>query len=482
MQLSFYDFIGGNSETPDFNRSNKQTYNSLPGTITFIDLFAGIGGMRKGFEMACQNKSFDSNCVFTSEIKPSAVKILEQNNPNGEIYGDITQISANSIPDFDILLAGFPCQAFSTAGKRLGFLDTRGTLFFDVERILKDKSPFGFILENVEGLVTHDKENRKDEIGRTLTVILNSLQNLGYKVSWRVLNAKNFGVPQERKRVYIVGTKGRKPNLSGFTEKQSVLSNVLEKGLPSKKSRFIDLLLSHYPVETLFGRSIKDKRGGQNNIHSWDFELKGSVTADQRELLNLMMRERRKRKWAEDYGIDWMDGMPLTIDHIRTFYECDNLEQSLDDLVVKKYLKKEYPKRKIDGKRIQDCNLPIGYNIIAGKKSYEVSKILDPSEIAPTLVAMDMQHLFVVDNGGLRCLTLREGLRLFGFPDSFIFNIDADSGYDLLGNTVAVPVIESVSEKVIDEYMKEKSNETNASRSVRTTNYGRQNTGAARAD
>lgn len=144
-------------------------------TIKFVDLFAGIGGIRKGFELACKEKGFHTKCVFTSEIKPYAIKVLNQNHPNETVNGDITQIEAKDIPGFDFLLAGFPCQAFSTAGKRLGFEDTRGTLFFEVERILKEKQPYGFVLENVEGLVNHDREKVGDKIGRTLTTILEHL-------------------------------------------------------------------------------------------------------------------------------------------------------------------------------------------------------------------------------------------------------------------------------------------------------------------
>jgi len=481
MQTSLFDAI---EKSSDLSTSllTRRYHNQLPNTIKYIDLFAGIGGMRNGFVKACGNKGYGAECVFTSEIKPSAIKVLKQNHPNDEIYGDITQVDPQIIPDFDVLLAGFPCQAFSSAGKRLGFLDTRGTLFFDVERIIKEKKPFGFVLENVEGLVTHDRESSKNEVGRTLTIILESLHKLGYEVSWRILDAKHFGVPQERKRVYIVGTKREKPDISTFVEKRSILGDILEQGLPCKKSRFIDLLLSHYPVESLYGRAIKDKRGGANNIHSWDIELKGPVSAEQKDLLNSMMRERRKKKWADDYGIDWMDGMPLTVDHIRSFYDSDNLENLLEDLVTKKYLRKEYPKRKAGNKRVQDCNLPIGYNIVAGKKSFEVSKILDPNGVAPTLVAMDMQHLSVVDNDGLRSFSLREGLRLFGFPEDFKFDIENDLGYDLLGNTVVVPVITAVSESVIGEFIKEKANEVNPSRSVRPLSRGRQNTRVARTD
>lgn len=422
--------------------------------IKFIDLFAGIGGIRKGFELACSDAGYATKCVFTSEIKPYAVNVLKQNHPDEAIHGDITKVDEKDIPDFDFLLAGFPCQAFSAAGKRLGFLDTRGTLFFDVERILREKKPFGFVLENVEGLVNHDRENPKDKIGRTLSTILQHLEDLGYEVNWKVLNAKNFAVPQDRKRIYIIGTKNEKPSLDNFPAKHRKLKEILETGLPVSNSRFTQLLLSHFTVDELYGKSIKDKRGGDNNIHSWDIEYKGPVSPRQAELLSKMLKERRKKKWAEMYGIDWMDGMPLTIDYIRSFFDAPNLEEMLEDLVSKKYVVKEHPKKKVGNIRVQDTSLPIGYNIVAGKMSFEVSKVLDPNDIAPTLVAMDMQHLFVVDGNGLRTLSLREGLRLFGYPDDYKFDVKIEDGYDLLGNTVVVPVIKAVSTRVIELYQK----------------------------
>ncbi len=418
--------------------------------IRFIDLFAGIGGIRKGFEIACQKRGYGFECVFTSEIKPHAVEVLRQNHPDEAVYGDITAIKASDIPDFDFLLAGFPCQAFSSAGKRLGFDDTRGMLFFEVERILKEKKPYGFVLENVEGLVKHDRESSCDEIGRTLSTILQHLQNLGYKVSWKVLNAKYFGVPQERKRIYIVGSSDEFPDLSSFKRASKVLGEVLEKGLPTEHSRFIDNLLEHYSVEDLVGKAIKDKRGGENNIHSWDIELKGAVSEEQKKLLNSMLKERRKKKWADEYGIDWMDGMPLTLDQIRTFFDHPELEEMLGDLVKKGYLKYEHPKKKVGNHREQDTTLPKGYNIVAGKMSFEISKIMGDNDIAPTLVAMDMQRLYVADGSGVRTLTLKEGLRLFGYPDDYKLNVEKSLGYDLLGNTVAVPVISEVSERVLE--------------------------------
>ena len=426
-------------------------------TIKFIDLFAGIGGIRKGFELACEEIGYSPVCVFTSEIKPYAVDVLTQNHPAEPITGDITQVEARDIPPFDFLLAGFPCQAFSAAGKRLGFQDTRGTLFFDVERILAEHKPYGFVLENVEGLVNHDRDNPRDVMGRTLRTILEHLDALDYHVSWKVLNAKHFGVPQDRKRIYIVGTRKTAPNLENFPCNESVLADILEHGLPTSNSKFVNLLLSHYSVEALHGKAIKDKRGGDNNIHSWDIDYKGVTTQQEKDLLNCMMRERRKKKWAEEFGIDWMDGMPLTLDQIRTFFDVPNLEEMLEHLVQLKYVRKEHPKKKIGNKREQDTALPLGYNIVAGKMSFEVGKILDPQGIAPTLVAMDMHHLFVPDGDGIRRLSLREGLRLFGYPDDYKFDISIENGYDLLGNTVVVPVIKAVAGRVLDIYKEENS-------------------------
>ncbi len=431
------------------------------GKIKFIDLFAGIGGIRTGFEQACTFHGFETECVLTSEIKPHAVKVLMQNHPDEKVSGDVCSIKSGDIPNFDFLLAGFPCQAFSSAGKRYGFGDTRGTLFFEVERILRDKSPYGFILENVEGLINHDKINKDDKIGRTLSTILESLNQLGYEVEWRLLNSKEFGVPQERKRIYIVGTKKSKVSLDNFEYKSANIGEIIESGHPLEKGNLINLLTSKYSKEELYGKSLKDKRGGDNNIHSWDIELKGEVSEAQKILLNRLFKERRKKIWALEYGIDWMDGMPLTIDQIETFYTHKDLKNMLDDLVTKGYLKREHPKRKVSKTaengvttsfREQDTTLPLGYNIVAGKLSFEVSKILDPNGIAPTLVAMDMKKLFVVDGEGLRRLTHSEGLKLFGYPKDYKFDIDTDLGYDLLGNTVVVPVIREISKRVINIY------------------------------
>lgn len=420
-------------------------------TLRFIDLFAGIGGIRKGFELACDDAGIAHECVFTSEIKPYAVDVLKQNHPKDKITGDITKVAEEDIPDCDIVLAGFPCQAFSTAGKRRGFEDTRGTLFFDVARIIRAKQPMGFVLENVEGLVTHDRERRTDRIGRTLSTILKTLEELGYSVTWKVINAADMGVPQSRRRIYIVGTRnGRHVSLDGLPTSHVPVGDVLEHGLPLDNSEFVMSLLSHFTMDELVGKQIKDKRGGSGNIHSWDFGMKGDVTAEEKRLMDAILAKRRNKCWAEQYGIRWMDGMPLTTDMIRTFWNDDGtLQQMLDNLVMKGYLVLEHPKDLIDGRRQQVTSLPLGYNIVTGKLSFRVNQVLDPNGIAPTLVAMDMSHIYVPDGTGIRPMSLREGLRMFGYPDDFKFDVDTRHGYDLLGNTVVVPVIRAVSSRLL---------------------------------
>lgn len=419
--------------------------------ITFIDLFAGIGGIRLGLENACKEMNIKSKCVFTSEIKPHAREVLKQNYPAEIINGDITQIKSSAIPDFDILLGGFPCQAFSFAGKRNGFEDTRGTLFFEIARILKDKKPKAFLLENVEGLITHNKMDKNDKIGKTFQVMIEILENLGYKINYKVLNSADFGLAQERKRIYIVGSLKKEVNLNNFTINKKNISSILEHYKPNKENELVSKLLKHFDIRELAGKSIKDKRGGKNNIHSWDISLKGEISQDEKDLLNNILLQRRKKIWAIEYGIDWMDGMPLSLEQIKKFYNHPDLEKMLEKLVKMNYLKKEFPKKKVNNKRVYDETLPKGYNIVTGKLSFQISKILGENDIAPTLVATDMDKIFVIDKDTIRPFTLREGLRLFGYPDTYKLDVKYKDGIDLLGNTVAVPVVTAVSKRLLME-------------------------------
>ena len=195
--------------------------------ITFIDLFAGIGGIRIPFD------ELGYKCVFSSEWDKAAADTYEANF-NERPNGDITQIATEDIPHHDLLLAGFPCQSFSIMGKMQGFKDTRGTMFFEIARILEYHKPKAILLENVKQLTTHDK-------GRTFATIIKTLAELGYHVKWQVLNALDFGLPQKRERIIIVGFREKKAcELFNFLfpKRSYDLSNVLEDDDKVDKSLF----------------------------------------------------------------------------------------------------------------------------------------------------------------------------------------------------------------------------------------------------
>ena len=187
--------------------------------LTFMDFFSGIGGFKIGLERA------GFKCVGFCDNDENAVKLYRAFfKTDKELYfDDITKINTKDLPDFDIFCGGFPCQSFSIAGKRRGFEDTRGTMFFEVARILRDKRPRYFILENVKGLLNHDG-------GKTFQTILKILSDIGYQTQWQLLNSKFFGVPQNRERVYIVGCYGKEcagkifPIATGSSESDSKIN------------------------------------------------------------------------------------------------------------------------------------------------------------------------------------------------------------------------------------------------------------------
>lgn len=244
-----------------------------------IDLFAGIGGIRLGFQQA-----FGTNIqfVFSSEIDKYAQQTYCANF--GETpFGDITQIDEKEIPQHDILLAGFPCQAFSIAGLRKGFEDTRGTLFFDVARIAKNHKPKLIFLENVKGFKNHDK-------GKTLKVVKETLESLGYQVFYEVLNARNFGLPQNRERIYIVAFLKDKFNEINFDfgelkkiNIESCLGNILEKNIDEKYTISDKLWEGHKRRKAMheekgngFGYSIFDENSKYTSTMSARYYKDGS--------------------------------------------------------------------------------------------------------------------------------------------------------------------------------------------------------------
>ncbi len=226
--------------------------------MRIIDLFAGIGGMRLGFER------FGAKCVFSSEWDKSAQNMYEANFGERP-FGDINDINPNEIPDHDFLLAGFPCQPFSISGKQLGFLDTRGTLFFNIEAILSAKKPYGFLLENVKRLTTHNQ-------GKTLALILERLQKLGYTVYYKVLNTLDFGLPQKRERIYIVGF--REPILFNFPipdGKIIYLSELLE---PEK-----DIPQNYYVSEIIRKKRLAKVKPNAPYPSVWHENIGGNISA-----------------------------------------------------------------------------------------------------------------------------------------------------------------------------------------------------------
>jgi len=419
------------------------------GKLRYVDLFAGIGGFRIGFEQALHSLGLEGECVFSSEINPHAVSVYE-NNFGDAPHGDIRQIDA--LPEHEILLAGFPCQSFSYAGKRAGFGDTRGTLFFEIERLISGQrnKPRFLILENVRGFTTHDG-------GRTYATVLNCLERLGYSTKGVLLNSSDFGVPQNRVRVYIVATLEKDINFDirsnvGFSDshkaKQSNLQksffddaeqskatvkDILEHSVSSRyncSKTFIKQLktaLNGKPIETLHGMRLIDYRGG-NSLHSWDLGTKGICSQEEREFMTCLIQNRRKKHFGAH-----QDGKKLSLEQIKTFWTKPNLVEIIETLIDKGYLSKN------DGL----------YNPVAGNMSFEVFKFLDPNSISITLVSSDANRLGIVQNSIPRRITPRECARLQGFPDIYKIYSNDKWAYHQFGNTVTVPVIKAIAEEIL---------------------------------
>ena len=414
--------------------------------VRFIDLFAGTGGIRLAFEQALAEHGYSTECVKSAEIDPKACETYQLNfgvNP----YADVTTL--DEIPQFDALLAGFPCQAFSYAGKQLGFADTRGTLFFEVERILKKYKPSFCFLENVRGLTTHDK-------GKTFQTILAHLKELGYNVEYRLINASSMGVPQNRTRIYIVATlntvprltlenklgasdshsyKNQEPDLWNYQvdRKDQLVKDILEDNPDSLfdcSDWFCNALskIVNGNLSLLHGKRLIDTRHG-NSIHSWDLGRKGECSGKEITFMNMLVSNRRRH----DFGTH-QDGKALTLEQIKTFYFDEDIESVISSLLDKGYLKVDS-----SGK----------YNLVCGNMSFEVFKFLDPESISITLTSSDSNRLGIYHNGRIRRITPRECARLQGYPDSYILHPQNSFAYKQLGNAVCVPVIRQVISNVL---------------------------------
>lgn len=310
QQLSIFDV---NKEL-NMTYPNGQKIKTKWDSFSFIDLFAGIGGIRLGFE------SVGGHCVFSSEFDEDACKTYEANfgeHPSG----DITKIDAADIPDFDILLGGFPCQAFSIIGKKEGFAnETCGTLFFEIERILKEKRPPAFMLENVRNLVAHDK-------GNTFNVIKSHLEALGYHVYAKVLNALDYGVPQKRERIFIVGFlddvlfEFPKPVPE---EKRKKLSDILETHVDSKYyvrdvirlSRLERLKDKNYPKPYISHENM----AGSITPHPYSSALRAGASANY-----ILINDERRPTEREMLRIQgFPDSYKIVLPYGKVKHQCGN--------------------------------------------------------------------------------------------------------------------------------------------------------------
>lgn len=411
--------------------------------IRFIDLFSGIGGMRLGFEQAAHSLGLETECVLSSEINSDA-QLVYQTNFNHTPLGDVRKI--DQLPIHEILLAGFPCQSFSYAGKKAGFGDTRGTLFFEIMRLIDTNKPKAFIFENVRGLLTNDS-------GKTLETIKHGIKQRGYSFNIFLLNSSNFNLPQNRVRVYLVGVLDAIPKfnlvsdlgfkdshaynpqqLSLFHKNQPVtVADILEDDPDLKydcSQKFVKVLKCFLKddLQRLHGIRLIDYRGG-NSLHSWELGLKRDCSQAEIELMNLFILKRRNKEFGSH-----QDGKFLTKEQIATFYQHSELAKILTSLVTKNYLKLTAEHK---------------YKPVSGNFSFEVYKFLDPSKIAVTLVASDANRLGVYHHNRIRRITPREAARLQGFPDSFQLHPNDDKAYYQLGNSVSINVVKAVAQEVI---------------------------------
>lgn len=421
--------------------------------IKYIDLCSGIGGFRLAIDSYSKSLPDETQnrfeCVYSCDIKQDAIDTYNINFNESNKKKDMNDIDPDLLPDFDLLCAGFPCQPFSSAGNKKGFSDKRGGIIFKIVDICQKHMPSIVLLENVSNLISLEN-------GKCIDNIKKLFENIGYFVTYKKLNILHFGCAQSRDRVYIICSKTKPVNFEDIDALTSTSERVFVRDIidfddtySDIDSAFVDKILilhKNYPV---FGCKMGDKRGGNQNIHSWDIDMNGDISDREKILMKKIMLERRKKHWAIQKNITWMDGMPLTFDEIGTFYKDKShgepkLQHMLDNLERNKYLKKEKCKELVDGKRIYKDDSELGYNICKGKLSFPISKILDPSDVSPTLTATDAHKLAIIVNDRcIRRLNTLELKRLCGFHDDFIVPSHVDA-YDLFGNMASPKVLEKI--------------------------------------
>ena len=365
--------------------------------MKFLELCAGIGGFRQALEnLGCE-------CVGYSEIDKYAIKLYSAWYNDDCNFGDVTKIEAETLPDFDLLVGGFPCQAFSIAGKRMGFDDTRGTIFFDFARIMKAKKPKFAIFENVKGLLNHDG-------GKTYETILQTLNELGYDAQWGILNTKFHGLPQNRERVYIVANLRERSSTKILFERGD--------GITDKVERTEQSIIGDYYTEN-------------GKTHQW-----GGVIGDESIAPCLMAGEYKSPRIVK---IGSIGGKPCQSDQV---YSPSGVSVTLS--------------AQNGGKGAMTGLYKIGD--IDGLNT-QYSRVYDSEGISATINAQGgglgaKTGLYNIEHK-VRRLTPKECFRLQGFKDEMVelgysIGISDTQLYKMAGNAVSVPVVEWVAQRVLN--------------------------------
>lgn len=351
---------------------------------------------------------------------------------DGYLWGnimDITDAGAERVYDIEVdedhsftahNIMAHNCQSFSYAGKRKGLEDTRGTLFYELARIMKEKQPQWAIFENVKGLLTHDG-------GQTFETILHTFYSLGYHVSFQVMDAKHYGVANSRPRVFIVCHRETEIQMR-IPVQQTIPFSTIKQTLPVEDSEYTRKLLAKYTPDYLRGKKVTDKAKSKNIIHTWEFEARGPVNGTQVKIMEHL----------RDQYINGKRGSKGSNYEVLASHFGD-IKDDIDDLLEKRY---------IQYKEAED-----EYRVLAGELSGQFTRFVDPRKPLPTLVATSLPHMGVVEEGGIRQVSLYEATRALGFPDDYQLpdTISETWAYDLLGNTVAPPVVTLIMEEIIKQ-------------------------------
>lgn len=413
------------------------------GQFSVVSLFAGCGGMDIGFQKA----GFD--IIWANDINKSACETYANNLGNHIYSADIKNVSSDEIPESDVVIGGFPCQGFSIVGTRR-LNDERNFLYQSMKRVIHDKKPKFFVAENVKGLTSMEK-------GKILETILQEFQDIGYVVNWRILNAQDFGLPQHRERVIIIGNRIGVENpfpspTHGSLHESKVIQGSLfsfSSSLPMPYLTLRDAIgdieelgtLPNHKIELNWkkrhpewlkimghineGQKLCNIRLGERSVHTWNIpEVYGETSRIERDVLMAIAAHRRRKCYGKK------DGNPLTLSNICSFVKIENLPEILDQLVQKEYLI-----------RIEDrFELKNSFNGIFRRLRWS-----QPSEAVLTVFNNPRYYIHPSQN---RPFSVREAARIQGFADDFIFFGTFKDQYTQIGNAVPPLLARRIAEQI----------------------------------